>query len=373
MADQAERTVQVRIRRGRAGARSYYETFRVTMPASATLLETLQVIRRDRDPSLLVRHSCHHASCGTCGMRVNGQERLACVTPLADLPAQITVEPLQNAPWLGDLVVAMSPFYAVFAQAEMPLLRTSENWAHSRPAPGVPALTRFESCLECGLCVSACPVAATDPAYLGPAALAAAWRVVQEPRGADRGRVLAWVDQEHGCWRCHLAFECSSVCPNEVQPGQAIAALRSHLLLHPTPVRETSRPAPRITSSERAGPRAWLALHGRSLNTWLFVLHRLTGLALVAYLGLHLWVLRLLTRGPAAWDAFIAVARRPLFFALDMALFFGVLLHGLNGARLALVGLGRGAHYQKGLAWLVLTLTAFLLLAIGVALARQIP
>ena len=365
-------TVQLRVFRYKPGDPApHYDTFAVPVTPRTTVLEALQAIRRDQDPGLMLRHSCHHASCGTCGLRVDGQEVLACVTPLADRGPVVTVEPLQNAPLLGDLVVDMGPFYVVFTQAGMPLVRSTEATAASRPAVGIERLTRFENCLECGLCVSACPVAATDPLYLGPAALAAAWRVVQEPRGQNPARALAWVDQEHGCWRCHLAFECSTVCPNDVQPGQAIAALRQRLVLGepapPGPAAAATRPAPAPTGpARRVGLRAWLDPRGRDVGYWAFVLHRLTGLALVAYLLLHLWVLRLLARGPAAWDEFIALARSPLFLALDGLLLFGVLFHGLNGVRVALVGLGAAARRQRGLFWAVLLLT-LLLLAAGVA------
>ena len=71
---------------------------------------------------------------------------------------------------------------------------------------------------------------ATDPKYLGPAALAAAARVVQEPRGKDLPSIFQLVDNEEGCWRCHAAMECSSVCPNNVDPGGLIMYLRQDLL-----------------------------------------------------------------------------------------------------------------------------------------------
>ncbi len=367
---QTTRTVPLRVYRYKPGDPApRYDTFTVTATPRTTVLEALQAIRRDQDPSLTLRHSCHHASCGTCGMVVNGREVLACVTRLADLDAPVTVEPLQNAPLVSDLVVDMGPFYATFAQAGMPLVRTSENQAGSRPAPGVEALTRFESCLECGLCVSACPVAATDPLYLGPAALAAAWRVVQEPRGANPTQVLAWVDQEHGCWRCHLAFECSTVCPNEVQPGQSIAALRGRLVqgdgLRARPAAAAATPAPPPPAAQRRGLAAWFDPRGRDVGYWAFVLHRLTGLALVLYLALHLWVLSLLARGPQAWDDFIALARSPLFLALDVLLLFGVLFHGLNGLRVALVGLGVAAARHKTLFWMLMAVLVVALLIGG--------
>jgi succinate dehydrogenase and fumarate reductase iron-sulfur protein len=141
----------------------------------------------------------------------------------------ITVDPMENAPLVADLVVDMGPFYETFVQARRPLIRQSEFLPDSEVAEGVPFHTRFENCIECGLCISACPVVASDPKYLGPASLAAAWRVVEEPRGEQVDNVFAWVDTEQGCWRCHLALECSEVCPSDVNPGHQIAALRHEL------------------------------------------------------------------------------------------------------------------------------------------------
>jgi succinate dehydrogenase/fumarate reductase-like Fe-S protein len=68
------------------------------------------------------------------------------------------------------------------------------------------------------------------PALPGPAALAAAERLLEEPRGADREAVLGWVDDAQGAWRCHLAFECSEVCPAGLDPAGAIMRLRRRLL-----------------------------------------------------------------------------------------------------------------------------------------------
>lgn len=201
--------------------------------ARATVLDALTWIRARLDPTLNVRHSCFHASCGTCGMRVNGRDVLACVTRLDDLaPGEVVVEPLLNQPVLSDLVVDLEGLYAAFEAVGMPLVRGSDLVPGGQPAEGVGGLQRFEDCLECGLCVSACPVAATDPGYVGPGALAAARRVIEEPRGADPARVYRLVGGEHGAWRCHLAFECTEACPSDGMPAERIAHLRRGLLAH---------------------------------------------------------------------------------------------------------------------------------------------
>jgi succinate dehydrogenase / fumarate reductase iron-sulfur subunit len=219
----------------RDGTPGRTEDFDVPVTAGATVLEVLRWIRTHRDPSLGFRHSCFHASCGTCGMRVNGREALACVTAVAALGSgPVVVEPLANLPVLEDLVVDMAPFFERFPDSH-PLDRSSEFVPNAEPPSGVPTFSRFEDCIECGLCLSACPVAATDDTYVGPAALAYAQRLLEEDRGADRAAILAWADDDHAAWRCHAAFECTEACPSNVRPAQRIMALRRELTLRRKP------------------------------------------------------------------------------------------------------------------------------------------
>ncbi len=227
----AEQQVQFKVFRYKQGqAAPTYQTFDVTVNEDTTVLVALQDIRRDQDPTLVLRHSCHHASCGTCGMKINGQEQLACVVKVLELgTGTILVEPLDNLLLISDVVVSMNGFYERYTTPEMDYLRKSEFMPEAELPEGIEKWLRYENCLECGCCVSACPVAGSDPEYLSPAAMAAAWRVVEEPRSSDPQFALDWVDNEHGCWRCHAAFECSEVCPSDVFPGEAIMALRGEL------------------------------------------------------------------------------------------------------------------------------------------------
>jgi succinate dehydrogenase / fumarate reductase iron-sulfur subunit len=216
----------------RDGAPGHIEGFDVPVGPRTTVLEALRWIRTHRDPSLGFRHSCFHASCGTCGMLVNGREALACVTAIDVLGDQpIVLEPLANLPVLEDLVVDMAPFLERFPEPH-PLERASEYLPNAETPSGIAEYSRFEDCIECGLCLSACPVAATDDTYVGPAALAYAQRLLEEDRGANRAAILAWADDDHAAWRCHAAFECTEACPSDVRPAQRIMALRRELTLH---------------------------------------------------------------------------------------------------------------------------------------------
>ena len=138
------------------------------------------------------------------------------------------MEPLANIPVLTDLVVDMSRVFERFPD-EIGIVRMSEELPEASPPVGIDAFERFEDCIECGLCLSACPVSATSDAYVGPAALAAAQRLLEEPRGVDPGQILDWADDPMGAWRCHAAFECTEACPSNVRPAERIMALRGAL------------------------------------------------------------------------------------------------------------------------------------------------
>jgi succinate dehydrogenase / fumarate reductase cytochrome b subunit len=97
----------------------------------------------------------------------------------------------------------------------------------------------------------------------------------------------------------------------------------------------------------RAG--RWFDVRRRKLGMWAYALNRITGIGLVVYLYLHLAILSLLTRGPGGWNAFVSLARSPWFLTLDVVLLAGILIHGLNGIRIALTGLNIGVRAQKSL------------------------
>ena len=62
-----------RFKRGDDGPASMQD-HDVPVTEGTTVLEALRWIQLQVDPSLALRHSCFHASCGTCGVRVNGRE-----------------------------------------------------------------------------------------------------------------------------------------------------------------------------------------------------------------------------------------------------------------------------------------------------------
>jgi succinate dehydrogenase cytochrome b subunit len=126
------------------------------------------------------------------------------------------------------------------------------------------------------------------------------------------------------------------------------------------------RRAPGPVLRKAPGPTAWVDVRRGAVGHWAFSLNRVTGLGLVFYLYLHLAVLSTLLRGESAWHGFLRVATTPAFLGLDVLLIFGLLFHGLNGLRVALVGTGLAANRQRALFWSLMTVGAILL--VGAAL-----
>lgn len=226
-------TITLRIRRQRGvEAIPSWQDFPLEINPDETVLDAVERVWAFQDRSLTFRHACHHSTCGACGMRVNNIEKLTCITPIHSVThnnGRIKIEPLRNFPVISDLVVDMSRFFIDLEDMRAPQVITSEQGRLEYESASITEsdLERLADCIECGLCVSACPVAATDPSYLGPASLAGL-QLSLEAELPDISASLA--DNQEGAWRCHSAFECSAVCPSNVEPGYRIMDLRKKIM-----------------------------------------------------------------------------------------------------------------------------------------------
>ncbi len=109
--------------------------------------------------------------------------------------------------------------------------------------------------------------------------------------------------------------------------------------------------------------KSWFDVRRRRVGSWAFALNRLTGLGLTLYLFLHLGILTILLQGETAWNDFVSVVKSPLFLFFDVILLFGLIFHGLNGIRVALIGSGYSTDNQRSLFWLLMVIGFVLLVA----------
>ena len=226
-----EKNIRFKIFRYKSGAIDppRYDNFELAIGPRTTVLDALEAIRVDHDSTVMYRHSCHHASCGTCAYKINGLEGLGCVTNVLALESdEVTVEPLDAFSRVVDLVVDMNEFYSDISP-NWTYIQTSEWYPEAATPPEVDAYMHFENCIECGACVSACPVTAAGDFYMSPAALAAINRELSKNK-QQTIPLLELAGSERGVWQCHSAFECSAVCPSDVNPAGHIMELRRRFI-----------------------------------------------------------------------------------------------------------------------------------------------
>jgi len=227
-------TITIQVYRQKGEALPHYDEFKLEVDPDEYVLDGVERIWAFNDRTVCFRHACHHSTCGACGMRVNGVEKLTCITPIREVTqngGKIKIEPLRNFPVISDLVVDMGSLYSnmerVGAQSVLPVTEAEiERPLRSWPKEDSQYI-RLSDCIECGLCISACPISTTSETYLGPAVLAGA----QQKGVRLDPNLLRLVDCEDGPWRCHSAFECTAVCPSFVDPARRIMLLRQQIVL----------------------------------------------------------------------------------------------------------------------------------------------
>ncbi len=206
------------------------ETYRLDVSRGMTVLDALIRIKNEVDGRLTFRYSCRSAICGSCSMTINGGEKLACRTSVRkewERHRRITVGPLRHLPVLKDLAVDMGSFWGKVRAVE-PWLRDDGRMVAEAGAAGTAQFHNVDACIMCGACVAACTVHEVDKGFLGPAALAKAYRFVADAREPDQARTarLASLQGPTGMWDCTRCNFCVEVCPKDVQPMEAIIRLR---------------------------------------------------------------------------------------------------------------------------------------------------
>lgn len=228
--------VNFKVYRQKEGHERSFQSFRLEVDPDEYVLDAVERIWAFHDRSLAFRHACHHSTCGACAMLVNGREKLTCITPIRSVTSDngaVKLEPLRNFPIVSDLVVDMSAFYldmdAVKSRQVLPSAGSYLPYEKESKDLLDAAYQRLADCIECGMCISACPSALTSASYLGPAVLASAQQNLVEKKGGD---IMDMVDCQDGAWRCHSAYECSEVCPSHVDPAWRIMSLRKQIIIH---------------------------------------------------------------------------------------------------------------------------------------------
>jgi succinate dehydrogenase/fumarate reductase iron-sulfur protein len=202
-----------RVRRSDGGTEpAAIQEFHVPYQKWMRVLDVINWIAENEAPDLAYRWFCGSKMCGTCAVRMNGREVLACWEAAEPV---MTIEPLRNLPVIRDLVVDRTPYEQKVASLE-PWLQRHEPY---RPFPEplnhreMKGASKALDCISCMCCYSACPVIGlgdlTD--FAGPAPLVQLGQTALDPRNSSDKvrRSLALT----GIFNCVSCYKCEEVCP----------------------------------------------------------------------------------------------------------------------------------------------------------------
>ena len=206
---------------------AFLQEYKVPTSEGMMVLDALNYVREELDPSLAFRWSCRMGICGSCGMSVDGKPSLTCQDLINDHGNnELIVAPLSNFPVIRDLVVDLTDFMEKLKKVKPWIIRDehrplSEGEYVQSPSQ-LMAFRDHSGCINCMLCYSACPIYGLDTHFIGPAAIALAYRYNLDSR--DEGQKIRQpiLSSPEGVWDCTFVGECTEVCPQGVMPAEAI-------------------------------------------------------------------------------------------------------------------------------------------------------
>ncbi len=226
------------------------QTYQMDAEPGNTILDCLNRIKWEQDGTLAFRKNCRNTICGSCAVRINGRSALACkenvgseiafsqhaafsTTSESAIP-EIIVAPLGNMPVIKDLVVDMSSFWNNL-ETVAPYVSTAGRQVPEREFLQTPQersrLDQTGNCIMCGACYSECNAREVNENFVGPHALAKAYRMVADSRDNDaENRLEAYNEGTKGVWGCTRCYNCNSVCPMDVAPMEQITKIKQEIL-----------------------------------------------------------------------------------------------------------------------------------------------
>jgi len=206
----------------------WWQSFEVPYAADISVLEALNYIKDNLDPSLSHRWSCRMAICGSCGVMINNEPKLGCNTFLRDYTegGELKIRALDNFPVERDLVADISLFIDHIETVKPYLIRqeekSTEEGEYLQTPHQMQRYKSFSQCINCGLCYAACPQFGRNPAFLGPAAITLSQRYNLDSRDEGSAQRMRYLNADEGVWGCTFVGYCSDVCPKDVDPASAI-------------------------------------------------------------------------------------------------------------------------------------------------------
>jgi succinate dehydrogenase / fumarate reductase iron-sulfur subunit len=196
------------------------------------VLDALIKIKNEIDSTLTFRRSCREGVCGSCAFNIDGTNTLACTKAISDISGDVKIYPLPHLPVVKDLVPDLSVPYAQYRLIQPWMQADTPPPAGERPqSPEERAkLDGLWECILCFCCQTSCPSYWWNgDRYLGPAVLLQAYRWIADTRDEATGERLDALNDPFRLYRCHTIMNCTSACPKHLNPGKAIAEIKSSL------------------------------------------------------------------------------------------------------------------------------------------------
>ena len=229
------------------------QEYRITASAQDTVLDCLLRIRRTTDPTLAFRYSCGHGMCGSDAVSINGTPTLLCSAHVVDWlrpdtaasdgfrstgadPAAgngegvIDLAALPGFPVRRDLIADIDIMLEQIKRVK-PLLQADGVLATTKD--GKVDVTEYlqhpdelqrylllSDCIACGVCEGSCPVYAGGEAFVGPAALIAASRFINDSRDTATQARLQEINTDDGITACQSVKACGRQCPRGINVGE---------------------------------------------------------------------------------------------------------------------------------------------------------
>lgn len=188
--------------------------------SNKNLLKALFEIKIKTDNSLTFRCGCKSGVCGSCAVRVNGVEKLACKTNIED---NDLIEAINNTKIIKDLVVNVSHETLLIEKTKSYIDEPRECNITQKD---IKSIDLQSNCILCNSCYSSCPVYEVNKEFLGPFALTRALRYVNDKKMAHRANIIDSI-QLNGVWDCTLCGACTMVCPQNIDPKADIMQLQN--------------------------------------------------------------------------------------------------------------------------------------------------
>ncbi len=228
-------TIKITVMRYRPGVdeKPWPESFEIQWTQDMSILDALGAIKDDLQPEIAYRWSCRMEVCGSCGMVINGEPKLACSTFVREYAdkGEIIIGAMDNFPIEKDLIVDADPFIEKLKSVKPYIIsknpRALSEKEHLQTPKQLARFKQYTMCINCMLCYQACPQVGLNADFLGPAVTALAHRYNLDSRDRGAKQRFKRLNEENGIWPCTFVGYCSEVCPKHVDPAGAIQQVKA--------------------------------------------------------------------------------------------------------------------------------------------------